>query len=172
MVGRLLGSPSDYDFSAPELKVGKRLSVFEEEQSSSYFCMPQWQQQELLKSFCRDVVESHRVRGIIYRGCEDFLQERQQLPLLDAIEQSATALYLLGGQRRMSWDQQRVVPIYIDDDNFKRVNFLLYLNEDYAYAMFARKRGDKLIGFHTSDFYFVENMIAKLQVQYQLQPKI
>lgn len=172
VVGRLLGAPDDYDFSTPELKVGERLAMFAEGQSSSYFCMPQWQQQELLKSFCRDVVESHRVRGIIYRGCEDFQQERQHLPLLDAIERSATALYLLGGQRRTNWDLQRVVPIHIDDDNFKRVNFLLYLNEDYAYAMFARKRGDQLIGFHTSDFYFVENMIAKLQVQYQLQPKI
>jgi hypothetical protein len=48
----------------------------------------------------------------------------------------------------------------------------MYLNEDSAYAFFARRRGRELVGFHTSDFYFVENMIAKLQEQYQLQVQI
>ncbi|ORJ59087.1 response regulator [Geothermobacter hydrogeniphilus] len=172
VVGRLLGAPADYDFSGPALKVSSRLQAFQDELSSSYFRMPLWQFRELQKSFCRDVVESRRVRGIIYRGCRDFDEERRNLPDLDAIERSATSLFLLGGRHRVNWELQRVVPIHIDDEHFTRVSFLLYLNEDYAYALFARRRGDELVGFHSSDFYFVENMIAKLQVQYRLQPKI
>ncbi|PNU20879.1 hypothetical protein C2E25_04620 [Geothermobacter hydrogeniphilus] len=172
VVGRLLGAPGDYDFSGPALKVSARLQAFQDELSSSYFRMPFWQFRELQKSFSRDVVESRRVRGIIYRGCRDFDEVRRNLPDLDAIERSATSLFLLGGRHRVNWELQRVVPIHIDDEHFSRVSFLLYLNEDYAYALFARRRGDELVGFHSSDFYFVENMIAKLQVQYRLQPKI
>lgn len=172
VVGRLLGAPGDYIFGSEGVSVGQRLQPFQTEASNSYFRMPVWQFRALQKSFCRDVVESRRVRGIIYRGCADFAEERRHLPDLEAIERSATSLFLLGGGHRVSWELQRVVPIHIDDEHFARISFLLYLNEDYAYALFARKRGDDLVGFHTSDFYFVENMIAKLQLQYQLQPKI
>ena len=67
---------------------------------------------------------------------------------------------------------QRVVPIFIDDASFKKTTFLLYLNEDYAYALFAEPTADGVSGFHTSDFYFVENMITKLQDLYKLRSQI
>jgi len=172
VVGRLLGVPDDYTFNESGITVGARLETFQDEHANCYVRMPQWQFRELQASFCRDVVESRRVRGVIYLGCDDFEVERRQLPSLDAIERSATSLFLLGGRGRADWGLQRVVPIHIKDKHFSRVRFLLYLNEDYAYAFFARRRGEELVGFHSSDFYFVENMIAKLQVQYQLQPKI
>jgi hypothetical protein len=64
------------------------------------------------------------------------------------------------------------VPLYIEGDSFEKIPFILYLNEDCAYALFARRQGEELFGFHTSDFYFVENIIVKLQEQYQLQALI
>ena len=67
---------------------------------------------------------------------------------------------------------QRVVPIFVDDVHFQKTTFLLYLNEDYAYALFAESTAEGVKGFHTSDFYFVENMIAKLQYLYKLRSQI
>ncbi|TYO99996.1 diguanylate cyclase (GGDEF)-like protein [Geothermobacter ehrlichii] len=172
IVGRLLGTAADYRLEGRTLRVSERLRGFEDRRSSRYVRMPASRREELLTSFCRDLVESRRIRGIIYLGSEDFQRERDNLPLLEEIEHSATNLFLLGGRRRVGWDLQRVVPIHIDDEQFRRLTLLLYLNEDYAYALFARRFGEELVGFHTSDFYFVENMIAKLQQQYRLQPKI
>ncbi len=172
VVGRLLGSPGDYKLSENGVKVADSLSLHEDALRCRYFRMPAGRLDEIMRAFCREVVESSRVRGIIYRGCGDFEQVRKNLRYLDSLEKSATSLFLLGGQRRVHWDYQRIVPIYIGTERFEKIPFLLYLNEDYAYAMFARQRGNELIGFHTSDFYFVENMITKLQEQYQLQAQI
>ncbi|OHB24921.1 MAG: hypothetical protein A2X84_04045 [Desulfuromonadaceae bacterium GWC2_58_13] len=172
VVGRLLGAPGDYKLSENGVKVAEGLARHEDALRCRYFRMPVGRLDEIMRSFCREVVESSRVRGIIYRGCGDFERVRKNLRHIDGVEKSATSFFLLGGQRRVHWDYQRIVPIYIDSDRFEKIPFLLYLNEDYAYAMFARQRGDELIGFHTSDFYFVENMITKLQEQYQLQAQI
>ncbi len=172
VVGRLLGSPGDYKLSANGVKVVDSLARHEDALRCRYFRMPAGRLDDIMRAFCREVVESSRVRGIVYRGCGDFEKVRKNLRHVDGLEKSATSLFLLGGHRRVHWDYQRIVPIYIDSDRFEKIPFLLYLNEDYAYAMFARQRGDELIGFHTSDFYFVENMITKLQEQYQLQAQI
>lgn len=172
VVGRLLGAPHDYVLEEGPFRVAESLSRYEDSQRCRYFRMPATRMDEIFRAFCREVVESSRTRGIIYRGCGDFEKVRKSLRHIEGLEKSATSLFLLGGQRRVHWDYQRIVPIYIDTDRFEKIPFLLYLNEDYAYALFARQRGDELIGFHTSDFYFVENMITKLQEQYQLQALI
>lgn len=172
VVGQLLGTTRDYRLDGDTLRVSERLALYEERLRSSYLRMSAGQLDELMCAFCREVVESSRVRGVIYRGCDDFDLARQELRDPEGIEKSATSLYLLGGKRRVTWDFQRIVPIHIDDRNFEQVPFLLYLNEDCAYALFARRAGQELVGFHTADFYFVENMIAKLQEHYQLQAQI
>jgi diguanylate cyclase (GGDEF)-like protein len=172
VVEEVLGSGRDYRFEADGLRVSSRLATLEAPGISRYFRMPAARLEEILRSFCREVAESNRVRGVLYRGCHNFDRVRQSLRFVEGLERSATSLYLLGGHRRVSWDFQRIVPIYIEDAHFQQVAFLLYLNEDYAYALFARRRGEELVGFHTSDFYFVENAIAKLQEQYQLQAQI
>ncbi len=172
IVGRLLGTPQDYQFTDGGAKVSEALAKHEYGLRCRYFRMPAGRLDEMMRAFCREVVESSRVRGIIYRGCGDFERVRKSLRYIDGLEKSATSLFLLGGSKRTSWDYQRIVAIYIDAERFEKIPFLLYLNEDYAYAMFARRRGDELVGFHTSDFYFVENMITKLQEQYQLQAQI
>ncbi|MDW7756416.1 MAG: diguanylate cyclase [Desulfuromonadales bacterium] len=139
---------------------------------SSPFCLDRDRVNALMEAFCREVVESNRVRGIVYRGCADFEAARQALGQIDGLEQSATSLFLLGGAGRVTWDYQRIHPIYIDDPRFSQVDFLLYLNEDHAYALFTRQAEGKVAGFHSCDFFFVENLIAKLQEQYRLQALI
>ena len=128
--------------------------------------------EEIARALCREVVEASRVRGIIYCGCADFENMKKALRFVEQLERTETSLFLLGGKKRTNWDLHHVVPIHIDDRNFRENVFLLYMNEDYAYALIARRIGQELIGFHTSDFYFIENMIAKLQEQYQLRSQI
>ncbi|RMF47920.1 MAG: response regulator [Deltaproteobacteria bacterium] len=171
-VRRLLGTPDDYSFDGDRFEISDRLRAFEDERTSRYLRIPESRREELLAAFCGDLVESRRIRGIIYLASADFDRDRARVPAIDTIERSATNLFLLGGSRRVAWDMQRVVPIHIDDEQLRRLVVMLYLNEDHAYALFARRRKDELVGFHTSDFYFVENMIAKLQRHYRLQPKI
>ncbi len=171
-VEQILGTPKDYRFNGGALQVSKRLAAFEDGLQSRFFRMSADRFEEVLRAFCREVVESCRTRGIIYRGCGDFDQVRKGLSLLEAQERSATTLYLLGGDRRVHWDVQKTVPIHIEEPQFRKYPFLIYLTEDQAYALFAHQHKGELIGFHTSDFYFVENMIAKLQEQYQLQTQI
>ncbi|MDY0268115.1 response regulator [Trichloromonas sp.] len=172
LVERLLGTPGDYSVATETGGISGPLSVKEDDLRCRYFRMPAVRLDEIIRAFCREVVESSRVRGIIYRGCDDFDKVRQSLRHVEALEKSATSIFLLGGRTRAHWDYQRLVPLYMDDDAFGKIPFILYLNEDCAYALFARRRGEELLGFHTSDFYFVENMIAKLQEQYQLQAQI
>ncbi|MDO3379519.1 response regulator [Geoalkalibacter halelectricus] len=172
VVGKILGKTEDYHFSRDGLEVAPGLHAFGEPLKSCYVRMPEDNIDLIHRAFLREVVESIRVRGVIFRGCADFDQVHAALPNLDQVEKSATSLFLLGGGGRVHWDYQRTVPIFIAEEPFGKVPFLLYLNEDSAYALFVRRRGRELVGFHTCDFYFVENMIAKLQEQYQLQVQI
>jgi len=173
IIDQLLGQPSDYRVGKDGgLQVGKALAGFEDGLRSCYFRMPEGRLEEIMLAFCQETIESSRTRGVIYRSCSDFEVVRRSLQPAEQLEKTATSVYLLGGRRRVAWDSQRLVPIFIEDEAFRKTVLLLYLNEDYAYALFARRQGKELIGFHSADFYFVENMLAKLQEQYLLQAQI
>jgi GGDEF domain-containing protein len=172
IVSTLLG-PKGETFVAADLKKSRQtMARYEAPGKSRYVTMPSSRLVEILKSLCREVTEPGRSSGVLFYGCRDFDDVRRDLPNLDDLEQSSTTLFLLGGRQRVSWEMQRVVPIFIDDERFQKTTFLLYLNEDYAYALFAEESADGVSGFHTSDFYFVENMITKLQELYKLRSKI
>ncbi|PLY03613.1 MAG: hypothetical protein C0623_00935 [Desulfuromonas sp.] len=169
---RVLGRPGEVRTVDGKLIVSSDLKKFESPIRSRFIRVPAERLDEIARALCREVVEASRVRGIIYCGCADFEAMRRSLRYVDQLEKTETSFFMLGGNKRANWDMNHVVPIHIDDRNFLQNAFLLYMNEDYAYAMLARRVGDELIGFHSSDFYFVENMIAKLQEQYQLRSQI
>ncbi len=172
VVKSLLGPKGESFVAVDQKKSGQTMPRYEAPGKSRYVTMPASRLTEILKSLCREVTEPGRSSGVLFYGCQDFETVRRDLTSLEDLEQSATTLFLLGGRQRVSWEMQRVVPIFIDDVNFKKTTFLLYLNEDYAYALFAESTVDGVSGFHTSDFYFVENMIAKLQDLYKLRAQI
>lgn len=172
IIDRILGRPGEMRITDGKVAVAGDLQRFESPLKSRFLHVPTGRMEEIARALCREVVEASRVRGIIYCGCSDFETMKRSLRFIDQLEKTETSLFLLGGKKRSNWDLHHVVPIHIDDRHFKQNAFLLYMNEDYAYALIARKVGDELIGFHTSDFYFVENMIAKLQEQYQLRSQI
>lgn len=172
VIDRILGRPGEMRTVDNKIIVSGDLQRFESPLKSRYLRVPAGRMEEIARALCREVVEASRVRGIIYCGCADFESMKRSLRFVEQLEKTATSFFLLGGKKRANWNLHHVVPIHIKDRNFQQNVFLLYMNEDYAYALIARKIGDELIGFHTSDFYFVENMIAKLQDQYQLRSQI
>jgi hypothetical protein len=60
--------------------------------------------------------------------------------------------------------------VYLDDEYMEKYRLLLVLSERLAYAFLGVQRdNDALQAFHTHDKFLVENLIAKLQDQYNLQ---
>jgi len=171
-VNLILGTPVNYRFTGGGVEVTAQLEPYAASLHSKYFRLPADRFEDIQRLFCRETVESYRTRGVMYRSCYDFDKVRATVSNAELLEKSATTLYLVGGDRRVHWDLQRLVPIHIPDPQFRKVQFLIYLAEDQAYAMFAREMQGDLVGFHTSDFFFVENMVVKFQEQYQLQTQI
>ena len=168
----ILGSPKDYKFTGDSIDVSQALQPYASTVHSKYFRMPERRIEDIHRMFCMEIAESYRTRGVICRSCVNFDEVRGELCDEQALEKSATMIYLLGGDKRVNWDLQHVVPVYIPDAEFRKVNFLLYLSENHAYGIFATEMQGDLVGFHTSDFFLVENMVVKLQEQYQLQTQI
>ncbi len=171
-VNLILGSPKDYKFTGDGIEVSMLLAPYASTVHSKYFRMPMNRSDEIQRMFCLEAIESYRTRGMIYRSCSDFEAARAQVCDVEALERSATTLYLLGGDKRVHWDLQHIVPVHIPDAQFRKVQFLLYLSENHAYGIFATEMQGDLVGFHTSDFFFVENMVVKFQEQFQLQTQI
>ncbi|HAD03975.1 MAG: hypothetical protein A2091_01450 [Desulfuromonadales bacterium GWD2_61_12] len=171
-VDHLLGTSADYHQTGHGFNVSSRLSLFERGGRGSYFRMPRGRLEELTIALCREAEEERKSRGIFYRGAGMFEPLRRTLQQVPGFDNGSTYLFLLGGKDRIDWESQQLVPIYIDDERFTQVPFLLYLNDDQAYLLLSRPVGDDLVGYHSSDPYLVENMIAKLQEHYQLQTRI
>lgn len=171
-VDHLLGTSADYQQTADGLKVSPRLTLFDQGSRGSYFRIPRTRLEEITTALCREAEEERNSRGIFYRGAGDFEPLRRTLQQVPGFDRGATYFFLLGGKDRIDWESQQLVPIYIDDERFTQVPFLFYLNDDQAYLLLARSVGDDLVGYHSSDSYLVENMIAKLQEHYQLQTRI
>ena len=168
----ILGTAKDYKFTGDGVDVSTALATYASTMHSTYVRMPERRFEDIQRMFCKEIIESYRTRGVMYRSCSDFEEVRQHLCDEKGFEKSSTTLYLLGGDKRVHWDLQHVVPVYIPDAQFRKVKFLLYLSEDYAYGLFVTEMQGDLVGFHTSDFFFVENMVVKFQEQYQLQTQI
>ena len=89
------------------------------------------------------------------------------------IESSATKIFLIGEKGDKEWELPNLTPVFVCGEEIEKVQFLIFLSVDYAYALLTRKRGDGMYyGVHTSDPVFVENIIAKLQENYHLQVQL
>jgi len=62
-----------------------------------------------------------------------------------------------------------VTQVSVPDENMKLHQFILFLNEDYAYGLLCRNGDNQMLpAFHTDDSNLVDKLIAKLQEQYSL----
>lgn len=147
-------------------------TLFEEEEGGRYFSIGAQELEELCGMVCREVLEMQQGRGMALRGCRDFEAARQAMDLTTGRLERGVSVYLIGGENPVEIAEAGVFPVPIDDPVFNDKTFLLCIGEDFAYALVARRDGERWRAFHTADVYFVENMLAKLQEQYQLQTQI
>jgi DNA-binding response OmpR family regulator/GGDEF domain-containing protein len=126
----------------------------------------------LALTVCQEIIAAVPVRGVILWGSADLATPRAALCPLLAAPETRTALYLLGAAETAEGLDLPGVTIPLGNESLGDKAFLLCLGEDYAYALLARRDGDGWHAFHSDDSYFVENMLAKLQEQYQFQAQI
>jgi hypothetical protein len=141
--------------------------------SAAFLSLAEGEFAALALAVCQELLNAVPVRGVILWGSADLTVPRTVLcPLLGALE-TKTALYLFGeAASTEALDLPGGVAIPLGDGSLRDKAFLLCLGEDYAYTLLARRDGDGWHAFHSSDGYFVENMLAKLQEQYQFQAQI
>jgi len=147
-------------------------TLFERDGGGRYFRLGGDQVEELCGAICHEILETHQGRGVALRGCADFDVARKAMRLSSGRSERGLSLYLLGGRSRLDDAEAGLIPLHIVEPALADRTFLLCLGEGYAYALFARRDGEEWLAFHTGDFYFVENLLAKLQDQYQLQTQI
>ncbi len=127
----------------------------------------------LALAVCQELLSAVPARGVILWGSADLTVPRSVLSPLLGTSEAKTALYLLGDAGPTeALDLPGGVTIPVGDESLRDKAFLLCLGEDYAYALLARRDGEGWHAFHSNDGYFVENMLAKLQEQYQFQAQI
>lgn len=128
------------------------------------------QMQEIILS---EIDMNSDTRGILYMGSRRMEDPLALLGRHQKIEGSATKVFLLGEKGDKGWEFPAVTPVFVTGEEIEKARFLIFLSVDYAYAMFLKEKDDGMFhGIHTSDPIFVENMIAKLQENYNLQVQL
>lgn len=152
---------------------GARLLRQQGEAGAAFITFEAGQLELFALSVCREILSAVSVSGVILWGSDELSHARSTLGPLLTSHDTRTALYLLGGGKEAEGsDLPAGVTIPLEDEALRDKAFLLCLGEDYAYALLARRDQAGWHAFHTNDCYFVENLLAKLQEQYQLQAQI
>ena len=172
---RLVGKEDDYPLALIDGKASMKVEKdFEDDEGMGKFILftPQVlsQVQEVILGEIEANTDS---RGILYLGAKNMEQFLTYLGNHSKIESSATKIFLIGEKGDKEWELPNLTPVFVCGEEIEKVQFLIFLSVDYAYALLTRKRGDGMYyGVHTSDPVFVENIIAKLQENYHLQVQL
>jgi len=122
---------------------------------------------ELQKEIFNEIVLEKDRRGFLFIGGET-------MGSLSITGDVRSKIYLISrsSEENISTQNQihpAVTQVSVPDENMKLHQFILFLNEDYAYGIICRN-GDGLMlpAFHTDDSNLVDKLIVKLQEQYSL----
>lgn len=143
------------------------------EDNAAFLSLAEGQFAPFALAVCHELLSGVSVRGVILWGSDDLDLPRSILGPMLGVQEARTALYLLGNAGATeALDCPSGVTIPLEDEPLHDKAFLLCLGEDYAYALLACREGAGWHVFHTTDGYFVEMMLAKLQDQYHFQAQI
>ena len=126
---------------------------------------------EVQVEISRELLRDPSSRGLLYVGGPEV---RADMPVAAGLEAATPELssrvYVLG--RRKDLDHHlALTPVFLEgDERLNRHEFVLWLNENSAYALLQRRGKGATWGFHTSDTAVVDGLISKLQTEYDLQP--
>lgn len=126
---------------------------------------------QLQQEMALEIARNPRARGVLYLGCGEI---RSDLPAVRALDEMppecALRAYLLGKRGDLEahpW----ATPVFLEEEEIDRHEFLLLFTENASYALVQRRGGRGAPwGFHTSDAAVVDELVTKLQERYALQP--
>ena len=172
---RLVGKEDDYPLALIDGKVSMNVERdFEDDEGMGKFILFTPQVLSQIQEVILGEIEANTdSRGILYLGAKNLEQFLTYLGNHSKVESSATKIFLIGEKGEKGWELPNLTPVFVRGEEIEKVQFLIFLSVDYAYALLTRERGDGMhYGVHTSDPVFVENIIAKLQENYHLQVQL
>ncbi|MEK7713340.1 MAG: response regulator [Deltaproteobacteria bacterium] len=172
---RLVGKEDDYPLALIDGKVSMKVERdFEDDEGMGKFILFTPQVLSQIQEVILGEIEANTdSRGILYLGAKNMEQFLTYLGNHSKVESSATKIFLIGEKGEKGWELPNLTPVFVRGEEIEKVQFLIFLSVDYAYALLTRERGDGMhYGVHTSDPVFVENIIAKLQENYHLQVQL
>ena len=172
---RLVGKEDDYPLALIDGKVSMNVERdFEDDEGMGKFILFTPQVLSQIQEVILGEIEANTdSRGILYLGAKNMEQFLTYLRNHSKVESSATKIFLIGEKGEKGWELPNLTPVFVRGEEIEKVQFLIFLSVDYAYALLTREREDGMhYGVHTSDPVFVENIIAKLQENYHLQVQL
>ncbi|MBM2838415.1 MAG: response receiver-modulated diguanylate cyclase [Deltaproteobacteria bacterium] len=172
---RLVGKEDDYPLALIDGKASMKVEIdFEDDEGMGKFILFTPQVLSQVQDVILGEIEANTdSRGILYLGAKNMEQFLTYLGNHSKVESSATKIFLIGEKGEKGWELPNLTPVFVRGEEIEKVQFLIFLSVDYAYALLTRERGDGMYyGIHTSDPVFVENIIAKLQENYHLQVQL
>ena len=172
---RLVGKEDDYPLALIDGKVSMNVERdFEDDEGMGKFILFTPQVLSQIQEVILGEIEANTdSRGILYLGAKNLEQFLTYLGNHSKVESSATKIFLIGEKGDKGWELPNLTPVFVRGEEIEKVQFLIFLSVDYAYALLTREREDGMhYGVHTSDPVFVENIIAKLQENYHLQVQL
>ena len=172
---RLVGKEDDYPLALIDGKVSMKVERdFEDDEGMGKFILFTPQVLSQIQEVILGEIEANTdSRGILYLGAKNMEQFLTYLRNHSKVESSATKIFLIGEKGEKGWELPNLTPVFVRGEEIEKVQFLIFLSVDYAYALLTREREDGMhYGVHTSDPVFVENIIAKLQENYHLQVQL
>jgi diguanylate cyclase (GGDEF)-like protein len=126
----------------------------------------------LVRAMIRDLSLFYTSRGILYLGVG--VADPQSAAFQDAglRENMAVSVFVLGAKGDNLWNLPNITPVFINDNDLCRHNFILGVTEHFSYGLFARPAEGMLRGFQTSDDLLVMELVSQLQDKYLLQRRI
>ncbi|HWS15845.1 MAG TPA: diguanylate cyclase [Candidatus Methylomirabilis sp.] len=136
---------------------------------NAHFSVPRESWLRILESVAQDVAVNPEDRGLVIAAGPTPEIYKQIFLSFEASTPPQRNVYVVGQSGSTRFDAKNLMYVSAEDDFLKDREFVLYLKEGGAYALFCTGRGTEVEGFNTADEWLVEAMLEKVQEMYQLQ---
>lgn len=136
---------------------------------NAHFSVPRESWLRILESVAQDVAVNPEERGLVIAAGPTPEIYKQIFLSFEASTPPQRNVYVVGQSGSTRFDAKNLMYVSAEDDLLKDREFVLYLKEGGAYALFCTSRGSEVEGFNTADEWLVEAMLEKAQEMYQLQ---
>lgn len=122
---------------------------------------------QVQKCIFQDIILNKDRNGMLFIGVRHFSKPEIGINSYHALKNIRTTTYIMGLKGEHPFPMPYIIPVYLRDEKISFYRFIFFLCEKYAYGLIGREENKNLFtGFHSSDFYFIEHIISRLQQYY------